>query len=146
LQIQWKAKKPFTQVYLLVTFLIVVVGPIAHTVSDLRFFFQTILQAEPWFSDPKCLEIPWRTEQVALVKDRPLTFGLVKWDHLIMPHPPVQRGIKIVAEALKAQGHEIIDFEIPDPQEADNLTVLSLHFLVNMVGAYLCSGRREGYP
>jgi amidase len=102
----------------------VVVGPIAHTVSDLRFFFMTILQAEPWFSDPKCLEMPWRTEQVKLVKDKPLTFGLVKWDHLIMPHPPVQRGIQMVAEALKAQGHEIIDFEIPDPQEADSLTVL----------------------
>jgi len=40
-----------------------------------------------------------------------------------MPHPPVQRGMKMVEEALRAQGHEIIEFEEPDSAEADRLTV-----------------------
>jgi amidase len=84
----------------------------------------TVLQTEPWFQDPKCIELPWRGEHVELVKGRPLTFGLIRWNNLVMPHPPVQRGIKTVEEALKAAGHDIIDFAIPESAEAAHLLVL----------------------
>lgn len=124
--IPWKVKKQSTQVKICVTILIIVVGPIAHSVEDIRYFFTTVLQAEPWFKDPKCIEMPWREEQVDLVKGRTLTFGIIKWDHLIMPHPPVQRGMRIVEEALKSQGHELIEFAVPDSHEADSITALPL--------------------
>lgn len=104
-----------------------VVGPIAHTVADLRFLFKTIVAAEPWFSDPKCIEFPWRQERADKIKNRKLTFGIIKWDGLVMPHPPVQRAVKIVQEALKAQGHEIIEFDVPDATTANSLTVPLLH-------------------
>jgi amidase len=100
-----------------------VVGPLAHTVAELRLFFKTILAAEPWLYDPKCIEIPWRQERAEKIKTRPLTIGIIKWDNQVMPHPPVQRGIKMVQEALKAQGHEIIDFEVPDAAGAERLSV-----------------------
>jgi hypothetical protein len=103
--------------------LMTVVGPIAHTVADLRFLFKTIVAAEPWFSDPKCIEFPWRQERADKIKNRKLTFGIIKWDGLVMPHPPVQRGVRIVQEALKAQGHEIIEFDVPDATTANSLTV-----------------------
>jgi len=32
--------------------------------------------------------------------------------------------MRIVEEALKAAGHELIDFTVPDAQEADRLLVL----------------------
>jgi amidase len=99
------------------------VGPIAHSISDLRYVISTILDTAPWFHDPKCIELPWRTDHVDYVKGRPLTFGIIKWDNLTMPHPPVQRAIRIVKEALRAQGHELIDFEVPDSHEAERLTV-----------------------
>lgn len=99
------------------------VGPMGHTVADLRIFFKTVLAAEPWLSDPKCLEIPWRQDRADKMKNRPLTFGIIKWDRLIMPHPPVLRGVRMVAEALKTAGHEIIEFDVPDAAEADSLTV-----------------------
>jgi amidase len=104
-----------------------VVGPIAHSISDIRYLIKTVLQAEPWFKDPKCIELPWRSEHVDMVKGRPLNIGLIKWDHLIMPHPPVQRGIRLVEQALKSQGHDIFNFAVPDPHEADRLIV---HHLV----------------
>jgi amidase len=103
-----------------------VVGPIAHTVAELRFFFQTVLAAEPWFSDPKCIEIPWRQDRADNIKSRKLTFGIIEWDRLVMPHPPVQRGVKMVRDALKAQGHEIIEFDVPDVETVNSLTVPSL--------------------
>ena len=135
----------------------VVVGPMAHTVADLRFFFKTVLEAEPWFSDPKCLEVPSRQDRADKLKIRPLTFGIIKWDRLIMPHPPVLRGVKMVAEALKAQGHEIIEFDVPDAAEADRLTVPTpppgVHFLSwffrdvwLIVVTHLCCGWRKRYP
>jgi amidase len=37
-----------------------------------------------------------------------------------MPHPPVQRGIRIVEQALKH--HDVIDFAIPEPHTVNNLT------------------------
>jgi len=101
-----------------------VVGPIAHSIADMRYFTKAVLSALPWFQDPKVIELPWRPEHEEQVQGRKLTFGLMKWDSLIMPHPPVQRGIKIVEEALRSQGHEIIDFEVPDAKEADRIVVL----------------------
>jgi amidase len=108
-------------------FLIIVVGPIAHSISDIRFFINTILQVEPWFKDPKVIEMPWRTEQVDKVKGRPITVGIIKWDSLVMPHPPVQRGLRMVVEALKSQGHDVIDFDVPDPVWVNSLTVNPCH-------------------
>jgi hypothetical protein len=52
--------------------------------------------------------------------------GLRRSGNQVMPHPPVLRGIRLVQEALKAQGHEIIDFEVPDAAEAERLSVLTV--------------------
>jgi amidase len=82
---------------------------------------KTIVDAEPWLSDPKCVEIPWR-EDVS-VQGRKLSIGVIKWDTLVMPHPPVQRGVQMVVEALTAQGHDIFEWSVPDPAEHDRLTV-----------------------
>ena len=46
-----------------------------------------------------------------------------RWDGVITPHPPVQRSIRLVEKALRAQGHELIDFDIPNPDEANRLPV-----------------------
>ena len=121
----WKAKKRFLQVLLIIgeKILKIVVGPIAHSISDIRYLVETVLQTEPWFYDPKCIELSWREEHVDVVKGRPLALGIIKWDHLVMPHPPVQRGMRIVEEALRSHGHDVIEFEIPDSNEAESLTV-----------------------
>jgi len=121
----WKAKKLFTQVFILKLILLtVVVGPIAHSVTDLRYFIQSVLEAEPWFSDPKVIELPWRPDHVERIQGRPLRIGIVHWDTLVMPHPPVQRGMRMVEKALKDAGHEVINWAVPDPQEHDRLSVL----------------------
>jgi amidase len=100
-----------------------VVGPLAHSLSDVRFFIKTILEAEPWFYDPKVIELPWRESHVDSVKGRPLTLGLLRWDGVVKPQPPVARGLRMVEEALRAAGHELIEFDIPDPELANALPV-----------------------
>jgi amidase len=105
--------------------LISVVGPIAHSIGDIRFFAKQVLEAEPWFQDPKVLELPWREGHIQRLHGRKLTLGILKWDTLVMPHPPVQRAIRIAEEVMKKAGHEIIEWTFPDAQEAQRLLVLS---------------------
>ena len=92
----------------------------------------TVLQAEPWFKDPKCIELPWREEHVESIKSTRLNIGLIKWDQFVMPHPPVQRGIRIVEDALKSQGHDVIEFSIPDSREAHDLSVCSFSSWIDL--------------
>ena len=33
-------------------------GPMAQSVEDLKLFAQSVVNAEPWRKDPKCIEIP----------------------------------------------------------------------------------------
>ena len=123
----------------------IVVGPIAHSISDIRYFFTAVVQAEPWYQDPKVIELPWRERHIEAVKGRPLVFGIIKWDHLVTPHPPVQRGMRIVKEALQKQGHDLVEFEVPDSEEASKL-IVKFHFHIKLtIVTYLCHGQRKGY-
>ncbi len=88
-----------------------VMGPIAHSPADLGFITKLILDAEPWQSDPQVIKLPWRSEEQTEIRERAKTsglcFGVMKWDGLVMPHPPIQRVIEEMVEKLKKQGHEV---------------------------------------
>lgn len=88
-----------------------VVGPLAHNPSDLRFLVKVILASKPWLRDPNVMPLPWRVEEQQDVHNRAqesgLCFGVMRWDGMVMPHPPVQRAIRETVANLKAQGHEV---------------------------------------
>lgn len=70
---------------------------------------KTVIDARPWTMDPKVPEIPWRTDALTLKHldgGSKLTFGLMRWDEVLMPHPPVLRAIEMTRRALLANGHE----------------------------------------
>ena len=96
-----------------------VIGPSAQNLQDLEFFVKLIIDSKPWLKDPKCPPIEWR--QVELPKK--LTIGIMKNNGVITPHPPVQRGLELLAEKLKKAGHEVIEWEHPIPAQTlkDNL-------------------------
>ena len=93
-----------------------VVGPLSHSVGGLRLAMKSLLSQQPWLHDPLTLEIPWRDEQEKQVLDfarssesgkSQLTFGVLKNDGIITPHPPVQRAINIVVSKLEKLGHKV---------------------------------------
>lgn len=97
-----------------------VVGPLATTASDLKFFFQALLSQSPWLHDPLVVELPWRSaEEEAIVSivqgasGQRLALGMMRHDGAITPHPPVMRALSMVAEALSKAGHEVIDWKPP---------------------------------
>ncbi|KAL2012127.1 hypothetical protein VTN00DRAFT_4845 [Thermoascus crustaceus] len=99
-----------------------VVGPIAATVGSLKLLFKAVLSQQPWYHDPLTLELPWRDEieqeTLALIKESAanpgkLAFAIMRHDGVARPHPPVARGVEIVAQTLKRLGHKVIDWNPP---------------------------------
>ncbi|THY73773.1 glutamyl-tRNA amidotransferas-like protein subunit A [Aureobasidium pullulans] len=92
-----------------------VVGPITHSVPDMRLFVQSVLEQEPWKHDSKVIPMPWRqSEHDAAVKkitSDKLTLGFFNNDGVVMPHPPILRGVDKVVSILRENGHEVIDWK-----------------------------------
>lgn len=85
-----------------------VIGPLSTTLGGLKIFMQTIIDAEPWLTEPALIPMPWRTYQVP--QDRPLKIGILWHDEIVRPHPPVTRALRLLATQLKAAGIEVVDF------------------------------------
>ena len=69
-----------------------------------------MLESKPWLEDPKVAAMPWNIdigEAVASTKKSGFTFGVMRHDGVVTPHPPIQRGMEWVISALRSQGHEV---------------------------------------
>lgn len=88
-----------------------VIGPMGKSLADIELITKLIVDAQLWKRDPKVLAVPWK--DVSEIKKRKLTFGVWRYDNKIKPHPYIERALASVAEALKLQGHEILEIQIP---------------------------------
>ncbi|CAF4555030.1 unnamed protein product, partial [Rotaria sp. Silwood2] len=94
-----------------------VCGPIAHRAEDLAYFMKAILEQEPWHYDPKVIEIPWREEKYNEGRTGKKIFGITTvngvmgFDGVVMPHPPILRGIQMVVNALRRAGHTVVEWQ-----------------------------------
>ncbi|KAI1854642.1 hypothetical protein JX266_000760 [Neoarthrinium moseri] len=92
-------------------------GPMTRTLDDLEFYCKTVVGAEPWLADPRCLPVPWRDVEL------PKTLKIaVMWDDgMALPTPPVTRALKEAVEKLRAAGHEITVWSSEDQQTGARL-------------------------
>ncbi|KAL6245427.1 Acetamidase [Rhinocladiella similis] len=92
-----------------------VVGPIAHSVPDLKLFVTSVLQQEPWKYDSKVVPMPWRREEEDVIHTKissgGLTLGFYNCDGNVLPHPPILRGVDMVVSALKSKGHTVVPWK-----------------------------------
>jgi len=92
-----------------------VVGPITHSVEDMRLFVKSVLSQEPWKYDSKVAPMPWRQAEEDAVKSKlssgNLTLGFFNCDGVVMPHPPILRGIEKVVSTLKENGHKVVSWK-----------------------------------
>ena len=70
--------------------------------DDIRIFTQLLTTNEKARYDTNAVPLPWR--QVNLPSK--LCIGIMKWDHVVMPQPPVLRAIEHTRQVLLAAGHE----------------------------------------
>lgn len=111
-----------------------VVGPITHSVSDMRLFVKSVLAEEPWKYDSKVAFMPWRQDQEDAVKAKKhLTLGFFNCDGVVMPHPPILRGVEQVVSTLKENGHKVVPWK---PYKHD--------FAVDLIqGIYAADGGKD---
>lgn len=94
-----------------------VYSPMARTLPDLTYFLKSIISMKPWNYDYSVVEMPWKTPSPA----KKLKFGVLWTDGIVDPSPACLRALKLSVDALKAEGHEIVDFTAPDTLEALNV-------------------------
>ncbi|KAE8390291.1 Acetamidase [Aspergillus alliaceus] len=88
-----------------------VVGPMAHSAEDVRLFLQSVLEQEPWKYDSKVVPLPWRRNEEnainAKIEAKGLNIAFYDFDGVVLPHPPITRGVEIVRSALERDGHSV---------------------------------------
>lgn len=94
-----------------------VIGPMAPDLVTLEMVLRTVLSENLSNQSYDVIELPWNEHKIESIRKRcssrdgtdgKLTFGLMRHDGFVRPHPPVQRALGIVADALLAQGHEVM--------------------------------------
>ncbi|KAF9077309.1 general amidase [Rhodocollybia butyracea] len=109
-----------------------VLGPMANSMSGVKLFTKTIIDAKPWLKDPLAIRKEWSDKEYDLVYHgggKRLCFGIM-WDNgwfsthvwrrrvhntrltgVVRPHPPLIRAMEITKRALEAAGHTVLDWE-----------------------------------
>ncbi|KAL3457549.1 amidase signature domain-containing protein [Aspergillus heterothallicus] len=83
-------------------------GPLAHSISDLKLFMSSVLNAEPWKYDATASAAPWVASDRTSPEKPTLTIGILPEDPQFPLHPPVRRALESAIDALTAKGHRII--------------------------------------
>lgn len=89
-----------------------VIGPMGRTLGDVAAITELVVKAELWRKDPKVLPVPWKN--LDSMKTNKFVFGVWRFDNMVTPHPPVLRAVEETVQKLKAQGHEVIEVQLPD--------------------------------
>ncbi|KZW01327.1 amidase signature enzyme [Exidia glandulosa HHB12029] len=92
-----------------------IAAPMAKSLDDLEWFWERVVDMEPWKYDHSCNVLPWKPVDLSKKK---LKFGVMWNDGLVHPTPACQRATFETADRLKKAGHEVVDFSVPDAPEA----------------------------
>jgi amidase len=80
----------------------------------MRLFVTSVLAEEPWKYDSKVIPLPWGQSEADVIKTKlssgGLTLGYYNCDGVVLPHPPILRGVKTVVSTLKNAGHDVFQW------------------------------------
>ncbi|KAF4332815.1 general amidase [Fusarium beomiforme] len=86
------------------------IGPMARDLSMIKSAMYNLIESKPWEHDARCAPLPWRGHLYEEMHSRPLTIGVLMDDGVVRPHPPITRTLRDAVEALKLEGHEIVEW------------------------------------
>jgi len=103
-----------------------VCGPMGGSWRALEVAMSALVGARPWQVDPKCVPITWVADEEREKKEldgqtERKCFGVMRWDGLVRPHPPIERGMDEAVAGLRAAGHEVIEWEALDHAGAQEI-------------------------
>ncbi|KAL3477194.1 amidase signature domain-containing protein [Aspergillus californicus] len=109
-----------------------VLGPIAHSIRDMKLLTETVRAAKPWLFDPAI--IPGIMELSSSPPRKPIVGILTSSG--VAPHPPVLRAIQTAQEKLSSAGYETRDFTPTCPSFTH----------IREISAQLFTGDGASYP
>lgn len=119
-----------------------VFSPMARTLNDLTYFTRSLIQCKPWNYDYTVHPLEWRQSVEDEYRDKKvLRVGVLRTDGVVDPSPACARALALVADALRAEGHQVFDVSPPSPYEA---LKLASHLLLSDGGQTFMSFFRTG--
>ncbi|KAJ7686189.1 amidase signature domain-containing protein [Mycena rosella] len=94
----------------------ILAAPMAGSLADLEEFWKRVVSMKPWTYDFTCVPLPWQNVDLQ-VEGRKLKWGVIWEDGICEPSPACKRSLSLVVNALKSQGHEVVDFSPPNVAE-----------------------------
>ncbi|KAF2498692.1 amidase [Lophium mytilinum] len=105
------------------------VGVMGTSLEAIHLVFRSIVLTQPWLRDPNVVPMPWREDRVEETISRaagdgkandnkPLKLGILWTDGVVTPQPPIARGLRLVVDAVKSVGHQVVEWKPPDQQTA----------------------------
>lgn len=91
------------------------VGPMCHSIRDVELVCQIVTAAAPWLNDPSVVRKEWMPRPAL---KQAICIGVMKFDGVVMPHPPILRALKEAVRKLKAHGCEVVEYEPYQHQRA----------------------------
>ncbi|KAK4183217.1 amidase signature domain-containing protein [Podospora australis] len=111
-----------------------VYSPMARTLNDLRYFTRAVLGMQGWRYDHSVHPLAWRPEVEKEFEERKkLKVGVLRDDGgVVEASPACLRAVDIVVDALKKEGHEVLELgegeqTVPDMYEGLRLASLLLN-------------------
>jgi amidase len=95
-------------------YILAINGPMSRSLQSVKLYSEAVLSSKvaPWDLDIKCVPIPWRKD-VIQPKGRKLRFGIIgPHDGSVTCHPPLERAMNTVSEALTKAGHEVVQWYV----------------------------------
>jgi Asp-tRNA(Asn)/Glu-tRNA(Gln) amidotransferase A subunit family amidase len=106
--------------------ILAILGPMCASRRDINMFMEETLKTEPWKTDHTLVAIPWRKPTLP----QKIKVAIMWDDGVVVPHPPVTRGLKEVKAAMEKYPDL---FEISDWKPLDHQTgweiIAGLYFM-----------------
>ncbi|KAF3909051.1 Acetamidase [Orbilia brochopaga] len=111
-------------------------GPMSTTLEPLSLFMSTILAAKTYLNKTSLYPIPWRQEpnfpiDATTGRPRKMRIGVMSWDGVVMPHPPVTRALNEVVTELKKRSDQFEIVEWKEDSSAKAWDIISALYFVD---------------
>ncbi|KAJ7631192.1 general amidase [Roridomyces roridus] len=90
-----------------------VLGPLSNSLDGIKLFYKSVLSKQPWLKDPLVVRKRWSEDEYNLIdhgSGGQLCFAIMWHNGVIVPDPPIRRGLEMTKDALLAAGHKVIDW------------------------------------
>jgi amidase len=109
-------------------------GPMCRSARDIDLFISAVRGTEPHLLDPSLFPLPWSP---ALPAAHPLKVGIMMHDGVVLPQPPMLRGMEWAKEKLSGvDGIELVVFKSFNHHRALEIIVRFFSFMHIILCSY----------